>query len=238
MVFKNVDEHTIRCIMKEEELIEMGYQLEDLVQGKDQDVLQRFIEDITQKANDAGFHLTENHRAIQSMILPGNHIILNFSDRLPEDQINEMIKKFLAISDVVNTVGKDKLIDLLNKTGTEKVTAFNQCLDILKNGSSENLDNKQTPSKDYLLRFPNFDSVIAFCKAAPFMAPAILYKKHTEYFLLFDVNADNIKVIDRLLLLAGEFSGIMQANQHFSRNLKEHAEIIIPQNAMETLKTL
>lgn len=241
MVFINVDEHTIRCIMKEEELLEMGYDLEMLIQGQDQEVLQKFIQDITKKANDAGFKLTENHRAIQSMVLPGNHIVLNFSDVLPEDQINHMIKNFLEIANAVEQVGKDNLADLLNKTGPEKVTAFNRCMDILKNGHSD----KSTPTEpssekpeDYIIRFPDLDSVEKFCKAAPFSAPGKLYRKHTDYCLLLKSNPDNIHTVNRLLLLASEFSGIAQPDRHFSRNLEEHGTMIIAENPIEVLKKL
>lgn len=237
----NVDEHTIRCIMKEEELIEMGYDLETLLQGQDQEILHRFIQDITQKANDAGFNLTENHRAIQSMILPGNHIILNFSDVLPEDQMNHMIKNFLAIANLVEQVGKDNLVDLLNQKGADKIAAFNRCLDLLKNGPSEtpvSVNSEEDSPEDYIIKFPTFDSVEQFCKATPFTAPGKLYKKQTDYCLLLKTTAENINIVDRLILLASEFSGNAQPDRHFSRNLEEHGDIIIPENPIERLKYL
>ena len=239
MVFSNVDEHTIRCIMKEEELTAMGYDLETLIQGQDQEILQRFIQDITKMANDAGFNLTENHRAIQSMVLPGNHIVLNFSDALPEDQINHTIKNFLAIANVVEQVGKDSLIDLLNKTGPEKMAAFNRCMDILKKGHADApADSGSEKPEDYIIRFPDLDSVEKFCKAAPFSTPGRLYKKQTDYCLLLKNSPDNIDTVNRLLLLASEFSGIPQPDHHFSQNLEEHGDIIIAEDPIEILRKL
>ena len=101
MIFIKIDEHTIRCIMKQEELSKMGYDLESLLKEQDPEKIQSFLHEIMEKAKAAGVELTEEYRAVQSVVLPGQYLALNFSNINPSDQIDNLIANFLEVADAV-----------------------------------------------------------------------------------------------------------------------------------------
>jgi len=60
MIFNRINEHTVSCVLHENEISKMGYNLNDLLQN--QDLASSFLKDIMEKANEAGFSMNENYK--------------------------------------------------------------------------------------------------------------------------------------------------------------------------------
>ncbi|MGI6010273.1 MAG: adaptor protein MecA [Ruminococcus sp.] len=244
MVFVKIDEHTIRCIMKLEELSEMGYDPESLLKEQDPEKIQHFLHEIMDKAKAAGVELTEDYRAVQSIVLPGHYFALNFSNIQPADQINGLVTNFLEVADAVEEIGRGKLEEILEKEGEEKISAFNAFMSRLKElhasikgGQTESHQQKET-FENYILKFSDLDTVEKFCKAAAFNIPGRLYKDKKDYCMLLEGNAENLEDLNRLLLLACEYADAVEPDHFYSQCLEEHGDIIIRENPIDVLKNL
>ena len=245
MIFIKIDEHTIRCIMKQEELAKMGYDLESLLQEQDQEKIQNFLHEIMDKAKAAGVELTEEYRAVQSIVLPGQYLALNFSNINPSDQIDNLIANFLEVADAVEDAGRENLERILEKEGEEKVSAFNEFMERLKEfHSASQQEERQHHSvseemaENYMLKFPDLNAVEKFCKAAAFNIPGRLYKDKKNYCMLLEGTPDNLDNLNLLLLQACEFADTVEPDHFYSQCLEEHGDIIIRENPIEVLKSL
>lgn len=244
MIFIKIDEHTIRCIMKQEELSKMGYDLESLLKEQDPEKIQSFLHEIMEKAKAAGVELTEEYRAVQSVVLPGQYLALNFSNINPSDQIDNLIANFLEVADAVEDAGRDNLEKILEKEGEEKVSAFNEFMERLKEFHSSSQEERQRRAapeerpENYILKFPDMNTVEKFCKAAAFNIPGRLYKDKKNYCMLLEGTPDNLDNLNLLLLQACEFADTVEPDRFYSQCLEEHGDIIIRENPIEVLKSL
>lgn len=244
MVFIKIDEHTIRCIMKLEELSAMGYDPESLQKEEDPEKIQQFLHEIMEKAKAAGIELTEDYRAVQSILLPGHYFALNFSNIQPSEQIDSLIANFLQVADAVEAIGRENLAEILEKEGEDKISAFNAFMSklkelhaALKDRQSEPIPQEET-YENYILKFPDLDTVERFCKAAAFNIPGRLYKDKKDYCMLLEGNSENVEDLNRLLLLACEYADAVEPDRFYSQCLEEHGDIIIRENPIDVLKSL
>lgn len=254
MTFSRINEHTLRCEIHENEISQMGYNLQELLQN--QDLVTNFLKDIMEKANEAGYSMTDNYKAIQSTFLPDHQIVLNIMDINMEEPMNEMIMNYLNVYDTVNLIGKERLEEMLNLTGDEKIQAFSECMAEIHRRNEASADTKdpditqketapepdlqdeKMPKKKYLLWFRSLGDTEQFCKGASVLVPGRLYKDRTRYCMLIDLSDMEQEAAKFFLLTAKEFTSDIRADHNHVAYLDEHAEIIIKENPMDVLRRL
>ena len=254
MIFNRINEHTVSCVLHENEISKMGYNLNDLLQN--QDLASSFLKDIMEKANEAGFSMNENYKAIQSTFLPNHQIILNIMELNLEEHLNELIQKSMDVYDVVNIIGKEHLAEILKMTGNEKVQAFQDNMADMQGKNEALSDTKEeliprtevdsnrpepqdTMNVDkYLLWFQNLDDTEQFSKATTVSVPGKLFKSNRKYGMLINLGDMEPDLRKAFLLRAKEFTLDIQKDSINSSFLEEHAEVIIKKNAMDVLKKI
>lgn len=248
MMFKKVNAHTIKCMIAEHEIVEMGFELEDIC--KNQDLASEFMKQIIEKGNEAGYEISENVSTVQATFLPNHQVVLCFSDDESEGLVDKTIDNLLRAFGLVNTIGKDKLQDISKLSGQEKKDAFDECMEEAASAKEVSevqevqADRDETPAavkevipQSYLLEFMDLDTVEDFCKVAP-RVPGKLYKDENRYFMVSDLTHMEDVEKKTFLLQASEFT-ISLKKEHFQKGyLEEHCDVLIKENPMEILREL
>lgn len=139
MMFYRVNDHTTSCVISEQEIKDMGYQLPALY--RDKDVASSFMKEICEKANEVGFHISERMQTVQTAMFPNHQLVLNFIDVNPEQDINSSIESLLTAADAVDLLGRDRLEEIYDMTGEEKVAAFQDCMKELSKEAQKTLED-------------------------------------------------------------------------------------------------
>lgn len=248
MMFRKVNEHTVKCMIAEQEIIEMGFEVEELC--KNQERASDFMKLIIEKGNEAGYEISENVEAVQATFLPNHQIVLCFTDDAKEGIVDKTIENLLRAFGLVNSIGKDKLENISKLSGHEKEEAFDECME--EAASTEEVSqvdelgeeteqiegsDKEAEPMRYLLEFMNLDTAELFCKAAP-EVPGKLYKYDKRYFLAADLTNAEDKEKKSFLLLASEYTVSPVRDHNQTGFLEEHADVLIKENALNVLKML
>lgn len=248
MMFMKVNDHTVKCMIAEQEIVEMGFQIEELC--KDQERASDFMKLIIEKGNQAGYEISENVTAVQATFLPNHQIVLCFTDDATEGIVDKTIENLLRAFGLVSSVGKEKLENISKLSGQEKKDAFDACMEeAASTGEISRLEEEEpdTEQKDgvekvlqpmrYLLEFSSMDMAEQFCKAAP-AVPGKLIKNDKKYFLVADLTEEEDKTKKSFLLLSSEYT-LNPVKVHYQTDyLEEHGDVLIKNHAFEVLKTL
>lgn len=248
MMFMKVNAHTVKCMIAEQEIIEMGFDLEDIC--KNQERAAEFMKQVIEKGNEAGYELSEKISAVQATFLSNHQIMLCFTDEEPEELLDKTLESLLNAFGLVNTIGKDKLEDISKLTGKEKREAFEECMEEIASAEEvsevqttdfsekkEVKDDQNAVPQKYILEFVNLDTAENFCKAAP-EVPGKLYKDKGRYYMVSDLTNVEDGMRKTFLLQASEFTASLKKEHFQTGYLEEHCEILIKENPMEVLKQL
>ncbi len=248
MKFKKVNAHTVKCLIAEEEIVEMGYDIEEIC--KNHDRASEFMKEIIARGNEEGYEISENIAVVQATFLPDHRVVLCFTDNETEGMVDKTIENLLRAFGLVNSIGKDKLEDISKLNGQEKKAAFDECLEEIASAKEvseaqetciedkkENATSRSVVPQKYILEFKNLDTIEHFCKAAP-AVPGILYKKKERYFMLSDLTDAELLQKKTFLLQAGEFTSSLQKEHLQAEYLDEHCDVLIRENPMEVLRAL
>ena len=140
MDFSRVNKYTVCCKFQEEDLAQMGYEWKTIL--KDRSIAQKFLQDVLNRARQAGYPIEGTSLTIQTVAMPNHQLELRITSVGVDDQINWMIETYLGISDSVDALGIDRLERILELTGEEKVQAFDACMADLKKMQEEQAEEE------------------------------------------------------------------------------------------------
>ena len=239
--------HTVKCTMEEHEIIEMGYELDDIC--GDNERASEFMKQIIDKGIEAGYQISERISAVQATFLSNHQVELCFTDEAPERLLDKTLDTLFDVIEDETDVEKEKLEELLKeavkkrevlKESMEEIASAKEVSEILSTDASQEQEMKEVTNvvpEKYILEFMNFDVVESFCKAAP-EVPGKLYKDKGNYYLVSDLTNEDDSTKRTFLLQANEFTSDLK-KEHFQMGyLEEHSEILIKENPMEVLKQL
>lgn len=249
MMFAKVNAHTVKCVIGEEEITTMGYQLEDIC--KDQNLASEFMKNVIGKANEAGFEISEHIQAVQVAFLPNHQLVLMFMEGDVDEQVNQAIANLLNAANLVDSVGKERLEEIQNMTGDEKQKAFEECVqevaptkeiqqdqvDVPAGGKKENADGTKVPER-YILCFHSLNRTEDFCKITSVAAPGQLYKSDGLYYLVSDLTGSDDRLKTTFLTTASEYAKSLEKDILQMEYLKEHGEVLIAKDPITILKNL
>lgn len=265
MIFRRVDKYTVQCVIRVQEIDQMGYELQDLYSNRERAM--DFMRNIIEKGGEAGFHLSDNLQEIQAILLPDHQLILSFTDANPDNLINLTIENIISMYESVNIIGKENLEEILHMKGKEKIQKFNETLAQLQDSEkifrqSFSSDQSQEPSEqveaevaeeeiiekvieevtsesgNFILRFSAFTDLEKFCKNLTFSIPASLFKDGAEYFLLVNAKGLEPTKVDSFVFQAQDFTKDIQRDDLTAAYIEEHAENLIQKESIEVLRRL
>lgn len=221
MEFKRVSEHTIKCVISEEEILQMGYTVEDILQNGAR--TQQFMNQIFDRAEqefETKFEL--GIKTVRADFLSNHTLSLTFSDH-PISGLAEQIKDLVG--------------GLLNSVANEKFEELKRAANEQKNKASANEEEIPVIA---LFTFKTFDVLCAYAKQVPLdiFPENSLYRYRDDYILMADLTDCTEEEVLRLSMITDEFATDLAVGTARAAFICEHAKCILPENAIEQLRLL
>lgn len=218
------DGKTIRCVISEEEIEELGYTIDDIISNgaRTQEFMNQIF-DMAEEEFQTKFDL--GIKAVRADILPDHTISLTFSEHPGSEGMMEHIKDI--VNGLLNTIPKQKW---------DEIKAIKEN-DKSKDGTDEN----GNPLKIIILfAFEDLDILIRYAKhvqmdTMPFNQ---LYKLDDIYFLMVDMTDCEELEVKRLSALTDEYATDIFVGAEKRAFIYEHGKPILTDRALEQLREI
>ena len=218
MEFSRMGKHTIKCVITEEEIFDMGYTLDEIMSnGERTQEFMNNIFDLAEQEFQTKFDM--GIKTVRADFLPDHTLSLTFSEHPAGNGMMEHLK------DIVN--------GLLNSIPSEKWEEISK-----RNEAEQNQDD---PVKVIVLfKFNEMDTVIRFSKHVTLseLPENALYKYNNEFYLFMDLSDCTENEVMKLSMTTDEYANDIQVGPERKAFMDEHAEIILRENAIENLRQL
>ena len=218
MEFSRMGKHTIKCVITEEEIFDMGYTLDEIMSnGERTQEFMNNIFDLAEQEFQTKFDM--GIKTVRADFLPDHTLSLTFSEHPAGNGMMEHLK------DIVN--------GLLNSIPSEKWEEISK-----RNEAEQNQDD---PVKVIVLfKFKEMDTVIRFSKQVTLseLPENALYKYNNEFYLFMDLSDCTENEVMKLSMTTDEYANDIQVGPERKAFMDEHAEIILRENAIENLRQL
>lgn len=217
------DGKTIRCVISEEEIEELGYTIDDIISNgtRTQEFMNQIF-DLAEEEFQTKFDL--GIKAVRADILPDHTISLTFSEHPGSENVMEHIKDI--VNGLLNTIPKQK---------------WDEIKAIKENGKkAEDEENGHAPKIIILFAFEELDVLIRYAKRVqmeqiPFNQ---LYKLDDIYFLMLDMTECEELDVKRLSALTDEYATDIFVGAEKRAFIYEHGKPILTDRALEQLKEI
>lgn len=232
MTFQKLDEHTVRCILSEEDMNEHGLRIEDFFTNKDK--TRSFLEDVVRQAHDeVGYETNGDTLAMQVMPLPKNGLAITFSER-SELALQSMLGH---IRSAIEGIQNQELDEMLEQV---MVTEDDDEADWRNNDKTPEKKEKKTFFRAY--RFENLETVEQFCQTVPedmnIKSQLFKDKKNGVFYLTIEKGRIAIKNLERICFLAEDFAGLVSEQEAYLEYCKEHFKCVIKKGAVKVMRGL
>ncbi len=215
MKFSRVNESTVQCIITEDEILELGYTMDELLSNGTR--TQEFMNHIMELAEEeVDFKRGNGMKTVRADIRSDHTVSLLISDRniSTEDGVKNFVK------DVVSELMKQmpKPAELAAKAAKPEVI----------------------PSIVALFAFEDLDTLMRYAKQVKedTLPENKLYKFEDCYFLIMDMTACTEVQVRRLSALTDEYSADVFVGTEKRAFIEEHGQLILAEYALEQLRTI
>lgn len=218
MEFSRVGEHTVKCVISEEEIYDLGYTMDEIMSNGER--TQEFMNQIFDMAEqEFGTKFDMGIKTVRADFLADHTLSLTFSEHPATEGMMEHLK------DIVN--------GLMNSIPPE-------ALEKAKNGSKQPQQKAGNGVSVVLLIFEKFEVAVRFAKLVSGMPVpgSQLYKYEGEYFLGMDLAGYEEHDLERMSVIADEYADDIIAGADKRAFLMEHAQTILDSHAVESLAKL
>lgn len=220
MEFSRIGEHTIKCVISEEEIMDLGFTLEEIMSNGER--TQEFMSHIFELAEEEfQMKFGLGVKTVRADFLPDHTLALTFSEHSSASGMVEHLK--------------DIFHGLLNSIPQEK-------WEELKEISQKT--EEQKPDEDIsvivLFTFYSLDLVIRFSKLVD-LSPLpwnALYKRDKDFILIMDLSDCTEEEVLRISVLTDEYAGQVEVGKQRKAFLEEHGKVILKKNAIEQLREI
>lgn len=237
MKFEILENGTLRCTLTQNDLEQNGIGLEDFFTNSK--LARDFMEKLIHMAEEeVGFQTNGNMMSIQASVLPDNQIVLTFTEgTVNQSDILEHIKNLFHKEDgIPSTQKEDVFREMLEKS--ERMNT--------QEDSKEEMETEQSEEAEqgycYLVTFDSFEKVKQFCHVLPinFAATSCLYclEKKKQYYLWADLTECSRKYTYEFVAASMEYAKTIEKDSPKSNYLREHAKVILKEEALERLADL
>jgi len=239
MEMERINEDTIRVVIGNDDLNERGIRVLDLLGNHKQ--IESFFYSILEEVDVE--HQFQDNDAVTFQVLPNRNGLELFISKNSEN-LQDTITKATQSSDQsddsdsqddVSEYLKRKLMQTdTNQTEMGKGVAHNQTKDT--NDLDPYIDDPDTPTKEYVLKFDQFEDVIALAQMfRPEGVASNLFKYRAQYYLelVFFVDQSSTAVIKDDVAVALEYAHLTNISADV---LLEHGEKVMSNAALETVR--
>lgn len=250
MTFKKINEYTVQCVIAVTEIDQMGYELNDLYTNKE--AASNFMRSIMEKGEEAGFQLNKNLQEIQVVLLQDGQLVLRFTEVGPDYQVNQIIENALEAYKAVETIGIERLEEIIKLPNREKLKAFQEMMAKYKGMAESFLQDEESYEEDktlektetekkekkFMFQFSDMSHLEMLCKTVALKVPSHLYKDNKQYYLLVDFSETEDTIVDSFVVQALDFTAKIEKNKLVMAYVQEHAKNMIEDEAIEILKKI
>ena len=221
MEFSRIGENTIRCVITEEEINNLGYSIDEILGNAEK--TQEFMNRIFDLAEEQ-FHMKFDMglKTVRADFLPNHTVSLTFTENAAQQKVNGFMEQLLSYVNEMLGLSKDKVTEL-------------------KDLAAKETDAEESAPKIIVCFY--FNSMNVLCRFAKNMdvenLPVnALYKYKDQYYLMMDLSQNTEEEVLRLSVLTDEYAtGLFVGNERYAF-LKEHGELILKEGAIESLRQL
>lgn len=216
MKFSRIGKHTIRCVISEDEITDLGYTLEEIMSnGERTQEFMNEIFDLAEQRFDTKFDF--GVKTVRADFLADHTLSLTFSEHPGSEEMMEHLK------DIVN--------GLINSIPQQKWNEINEA-------------KKQQEDDEMrvfvMVVFDEMDTIIRFAKQVtlqdwPFNS---LYKMQERYYLILDLTNQLEAEVKRFSALTDEYASDLLVGAERKAFIEEHGDVILREAAIEQLKQL
>ena len=226
MKFSREGKHTIRCVISEEEIIELGYTIDDIISNgeRTQEFMNRIF-DMAEQEFQTKFDL--GVKTVRADILPDHTISLTFSEHPGTEGMMEHIK------DIVNG-----LLHTIPQQKWDEIKAKQQ--EVKKTQDNETVDEKEAVRVIVLFAFEELDVLMRCAKRVSLEEIPYnqLYKFEDVYFLMMDLSDCKEEDVKRLSALTDEYATDVFVGAEKRAFIYEHGKPILTERAIEQLRII
>ena len=223
MEFQRVGKHTVKCVISEEEIYDLGYSIDEIMSnGERTQEFMNYIFDMAEQEFQMKFDM--GVKTVIADFLPDHTISLTFSEHPSSGDMMEHLKDI--VNGLLSTVPQEKWKQIKEQVSDE----------------DEADDDKQAERVQViiLLKFENLDTAISFSKRVPMseIPNNSLYKYSDEYYLIMDLSDSQEAEVKALSMLTDEYVTDIQVGGQRAAFIEEHGECIVSDDAITTLSQL
>lgn len=219
MEFSRIGKHTIRCVISEDEISDLGFTLEEIMKnGERTQEFMNQIFDMAEQRFETKFEM--GIKTVRADFMSDHTLSLTFSEYPGTEGVVEHLK------DIVN--------GLLNSIPRQKWEEI-----------QEQKQKNTTKSDDDLgvivtLVFDSLDILIRYSKMVTLSSypPNTLYKYKNEYMLIVDFRDMDEEQVKRMSAVTDEYAKDILVGNERKAHIVEHGEVILKECALEQLKEL
>lgn len=220
MEFSRIGDHTIKCVITEDEIQDLGFSIEEIVTNTERtQEFMNHIFDMAEQEFETKFEM--GVKTVQVEFRADHTLSLTFSEHPAAGEMLEHLKDIIG--------------DLLNNIPPEKWQEYKEQQTIRKN--SEEYDEKDII---VILKLRDLDTAVQFAHRITLerMPRSWLGKSDGIYYLILDLVGYNAEEVKRLSVLSDEYIFDLEVGRSRLAWFMEHGRLIIKENAVERLREI
>ncbi|SES08644.1 adaptor protein MecA [Lachnobacterium bovis] len=246
MEFSRVGQHTIKCVITEDEITGLGYSIDDIMSNGDKtQEFMNHIFDLAEQEFDMDFEL--GVKTVRADFLPNHTVSLTFSEKKGES-VTDHIKDL--VNGLLNAIPQDKWDEIkpyaqdesYSETKGDNSSSSSKREQKKQNNSSSSLNEKVEETEiSYvvaMMSFSDFSCLENFAKRVNLETRVdnSLYKIKNKYVLVLDLSDCEEEEVLHLSVLADEYSDKIEVGPERESYIREHGKCIIVRQAIDSLK--
>ena len=186
MEFQRVGQHTVKCLISEEEIYDLGYSIEEIMSnGERTQEFMNYIFDMAEEEFQMKFDM--GVKTVRADFLPDHTISLTFSEHPASGDMMEHLKDI--VNGLLNSVPEEKWKELKEQSANEAGV------------------DAEAIHVVVLLKFKDLDTAARFAKHMSFkkMPPSSLYKHSGDCYIIMDLSHMTETEVKALSMLTDEY---------------------------------
>ena len=244
MEFSRDGQHTIRCVITEDEILELGFTIDEIVSNgaRTQEFMNQIF-DLAEQEFQTKFDM--GIKTVRADILPDHTLSLTFSEHPGTEGMMEHLKDI--VNGLLSSIPQKKLEEAKSKMNLADMAGFGPNA---QNAEKKKADTEQkTEDADNikavepikiiaLFAFEELETVMRYAKQVkldnlPFNQ---LYRFEDAYFLMMDMTGCEEGEVRSLSALTDEYSADVFVGSEKRAFIYEHGKCILKERAIEQLR--
>lgn len=224
MEFSRIGEHTIKCVISEEEISDLGFTLDEIMSNGER--TQEFMNHIFELAEEEfQMKFDLGVKTVRADFLPNHTLSLTFSEHPGAGGMVEHLKDIF--NGLLNAIPQEKWEELKNA------------------GVKPAQPNQEEESNEdicviVLFTFHSLDAVMRFSRQVDLepVPQNALYKLGRNYMLVMDLSECAENEVLRLSVVTDEYASNIEVGPERRAFLEEHGTVILKEHAIENLRQI